>query len=466
MLNASRRHVGLSFARVRRRSWSPQEAPSSESPAYSVNVLRLSAIRQPATFLRGQASHRRRRRRRRQDILILLSILQCSDATRTVKSVSSVQGRRCGSVACEMASYSGSSSSSKPKSSKLKPVLRKFTQSEKNSLDLNRPAIEQGLGLYASDYGTGSRSVHDVTFQSPRRGYHNRSTSGTSQFSTATAGSGHRAGSFVHPFQQTPRPYTPPLAPSYTGSLMGSEYSRDSPVFVEDEDQTRHYPPMRNVSSPSNNSTTLNVNTTQPSLRIQTKPTSSSRLVHGSSQTNIHSSLTDLSSDIISPADTMSPSSAIRSSMDRGYRIRSNSQVDTRSREESIREARRKFEEKELAKEQKAHLAEVKAIERQNLREAKQMEKGQRKSSFSDTITRSKRSKSDLTAQEKGDTFLGRDYNSVPVLSPPVTTEDNFGPPRRSRTGASTTKKKTQSAWTQFMLWLRTRFLRMSKSEK
>ena len=210
----------------------------------------------------------------------------------------------------------------------------------------------------------------------PGEAYHNRSTSGTSQFSTTTTGSGHRAGSFVHPFQQTPRPYTPPLAPSYTGSLMGSEYSRDSPVFAEDEDQTRHYPPMRNASSLSNNSTSLNANATQPSLRIQTKPTSSSRLVHGTSQTNIHSSLTDLSSDIISPADTMSPASAIRSSMDKGYRIRSNSQVDTRSRAESIREARRKFEEKELAKEQKAHLAEVKAIEKQNLREAKQMEKG------------------------------------------------------------------------------------------
>ncbi len=365
-----------------------------------------------------------------------------------------------------MASYSGPSSSSKPKSSKLKPVLRKFTQNEKNSLDLNRPAIEQGLGVYASDFGTGSRSVHDVTFHSPRRGYHNRSTSGTSQFSTATAGSGHRAGSFVHPFQQTPRPYTPPLAPSYTGSLMGSEYSRDSPVFTEDEEQSRHYPPIRNASSLSNNSNILNANATQPSLRIQTKPNSSSRLVHGTSHTNIHSSLTDLSSDIVSPADTMSPASAIRSSMDKSYRMRSNSQVDTRSRAESIREARRKFEEKELAKEQKAHLAEVKALEKQNLREARQIEKGQRKSSFSDTMTRSKRSKSDLTVQEKGDTFLGRDYNSVPVLSPPVTTEDNFEPPRRSRTGASTTKMKTRSAWTQFMLWLRTRFLRMSKGAK
>src|SRR5271167_3033546 len=110
----------------------------------------------------------------------------------------------------EMASYSGSSSAKSK--SRVKPMLRKLTQSEKNSLDLNRPAIEQGLGLHASDYGTGSRSVHDVSFQSAGRGYHNRSTSGTSQFSTTTAGSGHRAGSFVHPFQQTPRPYTPPQA--------------------------------------------------------------------------------------------------------------------------------------------------------------------------------------------------------------------------------------------------------------
>src|SRR5436190_19053340 len=112
-----------------------------------------------------------------------------------------------------MTSYSGPSS--KP-TSKIKPVLRKLTQSEKNSLDLNRPAIEQGFGI-SSDYGTPSYSALDVSFQSTRRGYHNRSASGTSQFSTNTAGSGHRNGSFVHPFQQTPRPYTPPLAASYAG---------------------------------------------------------------------------------------------------------------------------------------------------------------------------------------------------------------------------------------------------------
>jgi hypothetical protein len=109
-----------------------------------------------------------------------------------------------------MASYAASSKSKLHK----KPILRKFTQSEKNSLDLDRPATEQGLGIYSSDYVNPSRSVHDVSFNHARRG-HGRSMSGASQFSTATNGSGARTGSFVHPFQQTPRPYTPPLAQSY-----------------------------------------------------------------------------------------------------------------------------------------------------------------------------------------------------------------------------------------------------------
>ncbi len=51
---------------------------------------------------------------------------------------------------------------------KVKPILRKLTQSEKNSLDLDRPAAEQdGLGIY--DYGIGSRSSHDVVIG--RRAY-------------------------------------------------------------------------------------------------------------------------------------------------------------------------------------------------------------------------------------------------------------------------------------------------------
>ena len=132
-------------------------------------------------------------------------------------------------------------------------------------------------------------------------------------------------------------------------------------------------------------------------------------------------------------------------------------------RNESIREARRKFEEKEQAKAERFAQAEVKAIEKRNLREARLMEKIHRKPAANER-TKSKRSKPDLTALlEKQDGFVGRDYNSVSIQTPPHTAEDGFDPPRHSRTGASATKKKTRSAWASFMMWLRTRLLRMGK---
>lgn len=156
----------------------------------------------------------------------------------------------------------------------------------------------------------------------------------------------------------------------------------------------------------------------------------------------------------------MSPASAIRNSLDKGFRIRSRSEVDTHVRSETIQEARRKFQEKEQAKEEKAAREEIKALEKRQQKEARQMERGHRRSSASND-TRSKRSKSDLTMQEK-DVFVGRDYNSVLQQQTPTFTgvgEEQLYQPRRS----GTAKLKTHSAWTKFVMWLRTRFIRMGK---
>ncbi|KAE8451431.1 hypothetical protein EG329_004060 [Mollisiaceae sp. DMI_Dod_QoI] len=366
-----------------------------------------------------------------------------------------------------MSSFHGDRAKSR---TKVKPILRKLTQSEKNSLDLDRPAAEQdGLAIY--EYGmasaSASRSSHDVGFaQTGRRGYHNRSTSGTSQFSTATTGSGHRTGSFVHPFQQTPRPYTPPLAASYANSLRESEISHtNSPTLEEDEDQLRQHP-FRSPSNLSNRTASLTATTSisspvvssqLPNLRIQTKP-SSSRLALATSHTSLHNST--LSPDLASPADTMSPVSAIRTSIDKGFRIRSRSEVDTGIRSETIHEARRRFKEREDAKEEKAAREEIKALEKRQQKEAKNYERSARRSSASEH-TRSKRSKSDLTMQEKGDVFIGRGYDSVPGQAPPVPfLGEGYEQPRRT----NTTKAKTHSAWTKFVMWLRTRFIRMRKN--
>jgi hypothetical protein len=343
----------------------------------------------------------------------------------------------------------------------VKPILRKLTQSEKNSLDLDRPAEQQDVfGIY--DYGAGNRSSHDVAFNQPgRRGYHARSTSGTSQFSTATTGSGARAGSFVHPFQQTPRPYTPPLATaSYQNSLRESEHS-NSPALTEDEDQLRHtFRTNSNLSNRTPGNTSPIVGS-QP-LRIQTKQPSSSRLALATSHTSLSNSLA-LSPDVGSPLETMTPSSAIRTSIDKGFRIRSRSEVDTRVRAETIQEARRKFQEKEQAKEEKAAREEIRAMEKRNQKEARQIERGHRRSSASDG-TRNKRSKSDPTMPEK-DGFIGREYRSVPFQTQPYDHE-GFEQPARSHTGFSSTKKKTHGTFTKFMMWLRTRFIRMGGKKK
>ncbi|QSZ37592.1 hypothetical protein DSL72_008690 [Monilinia vaccinii-corymbosi] len=351
--------------------------------------------------------------------------------------------------------------------SKVKPVFKKLIQSEKNSLDLDRPAAEQHDGLGIFDYGGGytsnPRSSHDIAYnirEGGRRGLHARSTSGTSQFSTTTAGSGPRSGSFVHPFQQTPRPYTPPLGASYQNSIRESEATNSSLALTEDEDQLRHtFRSTVNLSNQANSMTASTNPILQQTLRIQTKlPATSSRLNLGTS----HPSLA-LSPEIISSIDSMSPASpSIRQSME-GFRLRSRSDVDNRLRSETIQEARRRFQEKEKAKEEKAAREEIRAMEKKQQKEARQIERGHRRSSASDNApTRSKRSKSDLTLQEKSEGLFGQNYNTASLATPPFLSEE-LGSPGRSHTAMSNTKKKTHSAWTKLMMWLRTRFMRLGK---
>ena len=71
-----------------------------------------------------------------------------------------------------------------------------------------------------------------------------------------------------------------------------------------------------------------------------------------------------------------------------------------------------------------------------------------------------------MPVSEKGESFLSQGYNDVPPSdSPWLTEEHGFTQPRHTRMAVSTTKKKSQSTWTKFMLWFRTRLLRI-KAEK
>ncbi|KAH8883619.1 hypothetical protein GQ53DRAFT_786770 [Thozetella sp. PMI_491] len=450
----------------------------------------------------------------------------------------------------------------------VKPILKKLASSEKNSLDLDRPWDEQTnawAGGYDSNAGPSVAFGPDEVVGSVGGGsrkFHVRSTSQTSN------GSNPRGG-FVHPFQQTPRTSTPPL--SYANSLASFDNSRDySPTITENEDDEpeaysrshhnsnggysqphhSHHPPhisqssLRRPSLASQRTASFSdITSTTPQLRLNTNrsnPAISSRLALGSlskSQSDLH--LTAGSGSVESPTGSLggllpaslaapsspvsvAPMSPIRSSLEAaGFpRLRSRSEVDTGSHADNIREARRKFEERERAKEEKYAREAIKKRERRDTKEAHRIEKeaaqwkkeavrpaASRKSTPTNLSTASTpgsgtpsapgflaasdSSKNDAGSgkffsmgttaatstnkdcrlgkqaaeeghPEKEMTFISHNYDSVPGQAPPAfgaRVDDAMPTEARPRRGSSA-KKRTQSYWHGFILWLRTKLLR------
>ncbi|KFA65740.1 hypothetical protein S40285_04867 [Stachybotrys chlorohalonatus IBT 40285] len=436
----------------------------------------------------------------------------------------------------------------------VKPILKKLhsSHSEKNSLDLDRAWDDQTVELaYAlrddevSDLTAGNgRLARDVSFTlsasdlpglGNRAKYsHARSTSGASHGSIATTGSG-RNGSFVHPFQQTPRTSTPPL--SYANSFVSLDNtpaaSRDySPTITEDEFDPDHElkpylvrapgfqhqyfsaaatsppppppPPPQQQHQPllSKQRTSSLTDITQPlrmfTARSNTGPANA--LGHGSvnqSRSDLHNNISPSTHDAslstsatlctspptsISPPSTSSnPMSPLRTSLDmNGFRLRSRSELDTATRQEQVRQARRKFEEKEKVKEEKYAREQVRKRDKADTKEAQRYERAQaqmRKGSFTNGGTASGRNSSSIDVRptisrlstatsraeapaEKMD-FASHGYDSVAPGNPPnARAEDvHFQSSHRSKVA----KRKTTGAWTAFVLWLRTRLLKLGR---
>ncbi|KAK4462072.1 hypothetical protein QBC42DRAFT_328231 [Cladorrhinum samala] len=468
----------------------------------------------------------------------------------------------------------------KAKGKVVKPILKKLSHSPKNSLDLDRGWDEQTIEqMECSGYvSSRANSVMDGKFgyadggsvgiggggSSARvKSFLNHGRSG-SQTST---GSGPRGASgFVHPFAQAPRTSTPPL--SYANSLASFDANnaagaaaapRDcSPTITENEDDegcdTVHANPSFAPSRPSMQSQrTSSYSDTPtvkpPSLRINTAGAAAgrsasgatvvSRLAHGSnistpSQSDLHlanSVGVSASGALESPTGSIcavpvnnsssgaTPMSPLRSSLDMaGFpRLRSRSEMDTASRAENIRAARRKFEEREKIKEEKYDREMIKKRERKDTKEAARIERGEiirpsinRKNTSSSTGSMSsptqpgvfgrkvatwtegagyagQPSRNDLSAvlehgyssapagglisrrhtdspqTEKHMGFMSRKYDSVPLETPPAfgpgVDEVRFETTRRRR--STKTKRRTQGYWHEFLLWLRTKLLRL-----
>ncbi|ETS75079.1 hypothetical protein PFICI_13563 [Pestalotiopsis fici W106-1] len=190
----------------------------------------------------------------------------------------------------------------KSKHKVVKPILKKLSHSEKNSIDLDRGWDEQEVPYRsdpwgAGDYEAGGRTSKDISFgyseasvvgvSGGRRSYHHsRSISGNSYVSVATSGSGSALGlgigsrtgtTFVHPFQQTPRTATPPL--SYANSLVSFSADRDcSPTITEDDDSysVNNQPAASNISLRNQKNSTSNSTAATPTTTTTTTTTGSS----------------------------------------------------------------------------------------------------------------------------------------------------------------------------------------------
>ncbi|KAH9893062.1 hypothetical protein F4778DRAFT_308158 [Xylariomycetidae sp. FL2044] len=454
--------------------------------------------------------------------------------------------------------------------------------SPKTSLDLDRGWNDQEDQVSHFGWGdttassrpfyelpvNGARSAKDVSLSfdeavapaSSRRFNHSRSMSGTSHVSVATSnscGSGapapRQAGAtFVHPFQQTPRTSTPPL--SYANSLASFADNRDySPTITEVDDIDYGETPSshnnslhnhRQIMNPySHSQSSLNprrpslasqrtssfteINNPQPPPRINTSrtassaPAQSSRLAHVSSRSDLHLDHTlDSPVSITSPQNSIAPMSPLRTSLDAsGFpRLRAKSDLDTATRADHLKEARRKFEMKERAKEEKYAREEIKRRERADNKRAQEMERqaaaarkeqmaaqarremaeleealpsrggaggkhsrkvsiassgrpslSMSRPSLSLTTTRPSTSRKNTSTpmMDEPEKFASSSYDHMNPQSPPAFGHEAGGAQDvlfQSTKRRNTAKKKTQGTWTMFILWLRTKLLRVGKN--
>ncbi|KAJ5180774.1 hypothetical protein N7492_003984 [Penicillium capsulatum] len=314
----------------------------------------------------------------------------------------------------------------------IKPMLRKMSRDDapSTSIDLSRSSTEQeGLGIYMTleRERRQSESMHGVTYRRPPIGLHNRSTSGTSQFSTATGSSGGKPGSqFVYPMRPTPKPHTPSLSHSHQTSLNDSDGLDDEELEAESKEPAapERHRPVRTSSGPV------------PRLSLQIEDDSFTHLP-GISQTNVASRPSfGYSRDNGSTLDTASPTS--RSSLDFMFRSRTRTSTDPISRAATIQAARQAFEEKEAAKTRRFEKQQSKVEERQTRRRVKRNHSGGLESPAAPS--------------------------SEEMSEKPATTKESRRPNADPRHQPSASwKSQSKSTWVLFMTWLRTRVFKFRR---
>lgn len=342
---------------------------------------------------------------------------------------------------------------------KIKPLLSKFTSQENVSIDLSRSAAEnEGLGIYSSSDINNSASANAGT----RQGYHNRTTSATSEISTTTASSNRFGAQFVHPMRQTPRPYTPPIANSYKTSLES-----EAPTVTT----TGEIPLFDSRSRQSSSNTTTTPTSYAPLPSTRRPPplhvrTSSAAHLTSSSQTNLPGTPSSLrfNTDTITPVDMVSPTA--RSSLESTFRIRSRSNTANTNNDPvvqaaTVQQLRRQFQEKEAAKELKYQQAEARAAEKHAKRQEKREDSERR------TSEKRERKRGRSNAASEKSSFL---TPTEPQESPAVqmvqqqSYDSQETQQRKKGDTAGSAGKAARSKWSLFWFRITTMWLRLKRS--
>lgn len=327
----------------------------------------------------------------------------------------------------------------------IKPILRKMSRDDapSTSIDLSRSSTEQeGLGIYMNFERDRRRSesLTGVTYRRTPSGLHHRSTSGTSQISSATGSSGGKpaASQYVYPMRPTPRVYTPPLCESYQTSPSDSEGEDDG---LEAESRTESRAP----SVMETHRTHRASSGPMPRLSLQIEDDSLTRL-SGISQTNISSRPSfGYSRDNGSTLDTTSPTS--RPSLDFVFRSRTRTSTDPVSRQATVQAARQAFEAKEAAKSRRIEKQQIKAEEKQTRRRVKR--------------TQSSGPGPELPAfQSREEVCEKTGSTNSNEREPQTKTFKSEGQPSDSW------KSQSKSTWVLFMTWLRTRVFKFRRKLK
>lgn len=352
--------------------------------------------------------------------------------------------------------------------------------------------------------------------------------------------------SFYSPSQSQPilGLHRPSLASHRTSSYSGDGNSSQPPLRIN---TSRSFLKSATSAPAPAAITTTNVSatsapTSHPTSHPISAKSSTTRFANASSTTtrsDIHIDQAAVDSPLISPSTSIAPMSPLRSSFDfdGGFpRLRAKSDLDTATRAEGLRAARRKFELKEKAKEEKYAREEIKRRERADNKRAQEAERQAAAALREEKAARARQDAAELheamllrkqqqqqthhhhghgyhhrrkvsgtssgrpsmstiarpsmsgtrpstshnrnngggggaspTPLEDIEKFVSSNYDSLDARSPPAFGDEAGTASTAASTGggarrSNTAKKRTHSAWHMFVLWLRTKLLRVGKS--